>query len=52
MGSIVNRLIKERETTYEGNWICDGCWNAIRFTLFLTYNENSVANCDDKASNI
>ncbi len=42
MASFLTKLTTERATFYEGEWVCDGCWNAVRFSLSLTYLDDSV----------
>ena len=50
MGAIIAKLVREHETFYEGDWVCDGCWNSLQFTLSLTYRQESADDSDSEAT--
>ena len=41
MASILAKLTKEHATAYDGDWVCDKCSNAFRFSLKLTYTDEA-----------
>jgi len=50
MGTIIAKLVKERETRYKGDWVCDGCQNSLQFALSLTYRQESAEDSDSEAT--
>ena len=50
MKSIISKLASRRETSYLGDWSCDTCSNALRFSLKLTYHQETVKNEGDDAT--
>lgn len=50
MGTIIAKLIKEHETRYKGDWVCDGCQNSFQFALTLTYRQKSADDSDGEAT--
>ena len=50
MKSIISKLASRRESSYSGDWSCDACGNALRFSLNLTYHEPSRENESDEVT--